>query len=1075
MKRLTSPMLFFITVLLTPSIGVSASAQEVKQNEQTELQEANPGDFLSLKIAFQDVSNGKYDIEGRLPQGWDLISNQVKVSNGYGVISLFLPDQALAGPHLLKFLLKKEKTVMKEATTTVKVAAHPAFMVAMPSNDRVRPRGQKSYTVTVSNTGNITDTVLLRIEGSAKISPSKLTLKPNETKKATIRYTHTNTGTADSLTVWATSVLAPKKQLENILAINVGEDGGTQNAPRMTWSLAVTPEITYGARVARRSPTKVPTLPGLPGSPSLIEAPEAWTWRGGVNASIGGDLSDYASGGFSYVLGRNEQKQLNDNAVARVDWENTSLTLSAQERFKQLGMEAQRTNGDLTFGVQARRQGDIDGDQYDVSGSVEHISGIYGWLGQSFGRSNILAIGTGAMHSWNNLSLRGDIAATRNQDRWGALLTQRLNYENTAVLAEQDYQYDSLQSKHSFNAKLAARQTLPFSVSGTLNVNNLKSNWRYNIAALTQYRPDRDFGAKMRLAYGSSGPHISADATKVWNFTHHQLYLAGKAQYVQNKASGDLQLTGMFPQDENEYLLTGLVGMEAGLGHYAAGAGFKRGSFSAGAGLNLQHQKADWTANAQYIPDVGILAGVDYLRRVEQQIGESHRLQGRLGYSTGPFQASLLGGVHLTIKKTREFLYGAQAAYQVTDALQLRGQAQRQGERIRAALGLRFTPGGAFNTPKPVVELFGGQKLGKLKVMAFTDLNRNNKRDKNEPAFTHPLQIGGREMKPKDGVAIFDLRPGPYNINLGQQVPAYYSVSTIQPIQVLLKKTVKIELPIQQTGRLQGQLKDETGKPLSGIVVQIGNRKVTQQAVTDAAGMYRVSNLPFGQHMLTIQANPALYKTPKPYQVALNEKKPLLNMDLKLNSIQEVHQLAKDALNLEVNVPEATFPPGVEVKVDIQVNNATEVTTEPAAQSIKQKEDGVWQAVITIPKNQKVPLEITAFAKNDKQKGSSSALVLVDPSLTASKAQVVPLHALPKQVIEIRAEIYNSEGQIAVRDENGQVTPLESLGDFKYRGQLKASDQSGNRELVLVVDGKDATKFNYNVLGPPQGQGQDAP
>lgn len=1065
-------MLGLLTILLTFNIPVAA--QGIKQAKQAQ-KEAEPSDFLSLKIAFPNVPNGTYNAKALLPKGWDFISNQIKVNSGYGVVSLFLPDQALAGLQTLKFTLIKDNKALIEAQATVNVAARASFMVAMPAKDRVRPRGQKSYTVMVSNTGNITDTIRLRIEGSAKISPSQLTLKPNETKKATIKYIHTSTGSADSLTVLTTSTVNPKKQLENVLAINVGEDGGKHNAPRMTWSLAITPEVTYGARHATPAPVKVPTLPGLPGTPPLLEAPEKWTWKGGVNASLGGKLSDYASGGFSYVLRRNEQQEVIDNAVARVDWENTALTLSARQRFKQIGMEAQRTNGDFVFGVQARRQADRNGDQYDLSGSVGHISGIYGWLGQSFGPNNALAIGAGASRSWNNISLRGDVAATRSQDRWGALLTQRLNYENTVILAEQDYQYDSLQSKHSFNAKLAARKTLPFSVSGTLNINNLKSHWRYNVAALTQYRPHPDFKASMRLAYGHSGPNMSADATKVWNLAQNQLYLAAQAQYLQAKASGDLQFTGVFPQDQNEYLLTGSVGMKAGLGRYAAGAGFKRGDFSAGAGLNLQQKQADWTANAQYTPDVGLLAGVDYLRRVENTIGESHRIQGRLGYSTGKIQAAVIGGLNFTSQKTRELVYGAQAAYQMTDSLQLRGQAQRQGERIRAAIGLNFTPGGAFNTPKPIVDFFGGQKLGKLQVVAFTDLNRNNKRDKNEPAFQYPLQIGGREIQPKNGVAVFDLRPGPYNINLGPQVPAHYSLPILKPIQVFLKKTTKLELPIQQAGRLQGQLQDENGKPLSGIVVQVGNNKVTQRAVTDSAGMYRVSSLPFGQHMLTIQANPALYKAPKPYQITVSAKKPLLNMDLQLKTIHEVHQVAKDVLNLTVNVPDTTFPPGVEVEIDIQVDNATQIKTEPAAKNIEKIEDGLWKAVIVIPKEQEVPLEITAFATNDKKKGFSSALVLVDPSLTASKAQVIPLHALPKQVIEIRAEIYNGGEKISVRDEDGQMTLLENKGDFKYSGQLKASHKLGNRELILVVDGKDAAKFNYNVLGPPQGQGQDGP
>lgn len=1066
MKRLTSPMLVLLTILLIPNISVSAQST----TKTPEVQEAQPSDFLSLKVAFKDVSDGQYDLEAILPKGWDLISAQVKVRNGFGIVSLFLPDQALAGSPNLTFILKKDKVKIGQAKTKINVAARPAFMVAMPKTDRIRPRGQKAYTVTVTNTGNITDTIRLSMEGSAKISPSQLTLKPNETKKATIQYIHTSTGNADSIAVLASSTLDPKKKLENVLAINVGEDGGTQDAPRMTWSLAVTPEATYGARRTTRVPVTAPTLPGLPGTPPLLEAPEQWTWQGGVNASIGGELSDYASGGFSYVLNRNEQQKLTDNAVARVDWSNTALTLSSSDRFRQLGMEVQRTNGDLTFGVQARRQAENDGDQYDVSGSVEHISGVYGWLGQSFGRNSTLAIGAGATRAWNNIKLRGDVAATRSEDRWGTLLTQRLNYENTVILAEQDYQYDSLQSKHSFNAKVAARKAKPFSVSGTLNVNNLKSNWRYNVATLAQYHPRSDFKAKMRLAYGSSGPNINADATKVWNLQKNQLYLAGKAQYLKGKASGDVQLTGVIPQEKNEFLLTGSVGIDAGLGHYATGAGFRNEHFSAGVGLDLQPQRADWTANAQYTPDVGVLAGVDYRRRVEKKVGESHTVQGRLGYSTGQFQAALIGGVNFTPQKTREFLYGAQAAYQMTDALQLRGQAQRQGTRTRAAVGLRFTPGGAFNTPKPIVELFGGQKLGKLKVMAFTDLNCNNKRDKNEPVFEHPLQIGGREVKPKNGVAVFDLRPGPYSVNLGNQVPTYYNVPVIQPIHVLLKKTVKIELPIQQAGRLQGQLVDETGKPLSGIVVQVGNRKVTQQAVTDSAGMYRVSNLPFGQHKLTVQANPALYKVPTPHTIAMTEKKPLLNMDLKINTIQEVHQLAKDTLNLEVSVPETTFPPGVEVTVNIDAPNATQVTTEPEAKSVIQKEDGVWQAIVLIPKDQKVPLEVVAFAENDKQKGSSATLVLVDASLNAAKAQVVPLHALPEQVIEVRAEVYKGANEIAVRDEDGNLTPLENVSPFKFSGQLKASKEKGNRKLILVVDGKDEAEFNYNVLGPPQSQ-----
>ncbi|WP_309570971.1 hypothetical protein, partial [Deinococcus sp.] len=727
-----------------------------------------------------------------------------------------------AGVNQLDFRLTGEQDHILAMRAQVMVPPRTAFTLDFPSSARVRPGEHRTFTAQVTNSGNAQDTLLLKVEGNATITPERLSLKPGESGTVQVAYVQKGQGNASSITLSAVSTVTPTVRQEAILALDVGY-AAAGGGPQLSWQVNVSPNVTYQSNAATTTATSQATTtapasgPGptatsdLPGLPSAAPAtPDAavpsgpWYWGGGVSASIGGALSDYATGSAAYGVTRATDGTLHDTASAQVQWAGTSVTLNTKDTLSGVGLGVNYTRGDYTFGVNASRQAaTVAGDPavYTVGGGVTHSSGVSVTAAQSFGGANTTAFGVSWRRQLGAYSPAAGVYAVHRDDRWGVVVTEGLGYENRSLIARQEYTYDSLSGAQALQVKVNSRQVTPFGVSATGTLNSVQGVTTYALGGQLTYTPDDTFMASVGAAYGSDGFSSRVAASKQWLVGTSTLLLDTQATYRAGTAGADAQLTATIPGGSGEYVLRGLLGVQGGALVYGAGAGYTSGAFRVAAGAQVQGEGYTITGSAAYVPTLGAQVGVD-LKLSRTTTGTAREVKGSVGYAADRWNAALIGGYTSSDAPgvSGAFLYGAALGVNVTETVRLTASAQRSGTNTRVVLGAAFTPGGALATPDAVVRAFGGRNAGTADVTAFLDANRNGVRDPGEGPVAIRLNVGPCEVTTDaQGRAQAQVRPGAYQVQLGDGVDAQYTLAAMKAVTVPLKGMVSVLVAVQQT------------------------------------------------------------------------------------------------------------------------------------------------------------------------------------------------------------------------------------------------------------------------------------
>ncbi|WP_034353624.1 carboxypeptidase regulatory-like domain-containing protein [Deinococcus phoenicis] len=1069
---------------------------------------AEPGEFLVLPLRVPP-GPASYAVSATLPAGWALLTQEATAENGTVVVALNVPDDAVAGPQDLSFTLRgPQGTSPLTLPLTVNVAAHPDFVLVLPPSDRLRPGEQRRYTASVTNTGNVRDTLRLRVEGSATVTPALLTLAPGERAEVQVSYVQQSQGNADTLRLIGVSSVDPHLERDSLLVLSIGSSVANFSGPQLAWSVSLAPQVAWntGLKFRETGTGQVPTLPGLPGGSDtpgtatpapLDQTASAWAWGGAFSASLAGDLSDYARGLLSYTVARQEDGQLVDSGVAQVNWGNLTVTGRSSDAFRRVGLEADYERGAYTYSAGLYRDARAEGGgAFSVAGRLRHTSGISLTASHTFGVAGGSALGVGWTRRLGAFTPSVEVEALTSGGRWGLGLRERLDYENRVLLAQQTYRYDSLNRSQQLDVRVTSRQLAPFGVSGGLSVSSTGGVWRYALSTAATYRPDSTFGVTLQASYGSDLFAAQLSALKEWRWGTADIFLDGQLDYQGGRAGGSVQATGVIPAGAGLVLVKGTLGYRDGL-LYGAGAGYTRGAFSVAGGLQGSLEKTRLTLSAAYQPLRGLNATADYIL-VQPGAGQTgpvqtgsvptgsgpaqrqQNLYASVGYSQGRWAASVLAGYGTTGSQAPAFTYGARVTGQVLPTLQLTAQAERTADRTRVALRGTFTPSGAFKTPGGIVNLFGGRNAGTLRLLAFLDRNKNGVQDAGEPGAATRFLVGGQDVSTNTvGEGSVLLAPGAYNVELGGEVLAQYLIPNLPAVTVPLRQTVTVKVPVREVGSVQGQLTDDAGRPVAATPVQVTGPEGTASALTDMGGYYRIGGLDFGTYSLSVQADPALYRVPEAVQFMLDAAHPLPTQDLKLTSAATFTELKVSDLHLDVTLPQEPLPPGAALPV--------RVTVEPAADTVRLEglgdpanltsQDGkLWIATVLIPPGQQTT-EVQLVAQRGTQSGSERALLLIDPALPAASLQVAPYNALPSQVMTLRTVLYAPGTRLEVRDETGQLTPLQptapqgadpsTAGPREYTAQFAAHAAPGRHTLTLLVDGQPRAEAEYLVLGRP--------
>lgn len=1072
-------------LLLLGAAGGLGGAQSVP----AAVPSATPGSFVSLPLSGQvptgpGAAGGVYHVEATLPSGWTLLSEAIEVGGSPALLNVYVPEDARAGTQALTFRLSGDGLAPLDVTAQVEVPARPGFTLDFPASGRVRPGEQRTFTAQVTNTGNTPDTLALSVEGNATVTPARLALTPGASAAVQVAYTHRGLGNADSVTLSATSTVSPDLRREAILALNVGY-AAAGSGPQLTWQVSVSPQVTYDSAPPVTPTTTAPgstaTTPELPGLPTTTPAPMAdgddgtWFWDGGVSASIGGALSDYATGSAGYSVTRRPDGETSDAARAEVRWADTSVVVSSTDALSGVGVGVNYTRGDYTFGVSAARQAaeTPDGNAvYTVGAGITHVSGVTVSAAQQFGGQHTTAFGVSWRRQLGAYAPAVGVYAVRRDDRFGVVATQGLGYENRALLVRQDYVYDSLSGSHALNVKVSSRQVAPIGVSATAAVSNVQGVTRYSVAGQATWTPDDTVQASATAGYGSDGFSSRVAASKAWALGRSTLTLEGQATYAQGTAGADVQLTSRSPVGDGEVLLRGLAGVQGGALVYGAGAGYVRGALRAAAGVQVQAGATLLTASAGFRPVTGVQGSVD-LRLTHTSAGNAWQVQGSAGYAAGRWNAALTGGYTSADPVTGAagtFLYGAAIGVRVLETVQVSASAQQGGGNTRMRLGASFTPGGALTTPDAVVAAFGGRNAGMADIQAFLDANRNGTREASEEPVAIRLKVGSGELSTDaQGRGHVQVRPGSYRVELADGVDAQYIVAPLPPVTVPLKGRVSVVVPVQQVGAVQGQLRDDSGQPLAGVPVSVVGPQGEMVAVTDTDGRYRVGALGFGTYTVTPRPDAAAYSPPQPGTLHLDTAHALATADFTAVAIVETRGLDTSGTDVTVWLPETPVPPGVAVPVVVRVTPGADRVTLDDPQSALTRVAGTdeWRGTVRVPDTQQGPLEVEVTAWQGTHGSPGRAMLLVDASLKATDLSLRPFNALPGQVVQLEAAVFGSAGRVTVQDESGKTILLTAGGARGYFADVLASMKPGTHTLTLMVDGQPAATATYTVLGRP--------
>lgn len=1049
---------------------------------------AAPGSFVSLPLAGRvpesaGQTGGTYHVEATLPPGWTLLSDAVEVGRGPTLLNVYVPEDARAGTQALTFRLSGDGLAPLDVTAHVEVPARPGFTLDFPASGRVRPGEQRTFAAQVTNTGNAPDTVALSVEGSATVTPARVTLAPGESASVQVAYTHKGLGNADSVTLSAASTVTPELRRDAILALGVGY-AAAGSGPQLTWQVSVSPQVTYDsappAPATATAGGATSTTPELPGLPTTTPAPGAdpdggaWFWDGGVSASIGGALSDYATGSAGYSVMRRPDGTVSDTARAEVRWAETSVVLSSSDALSGVGVGVNYTRGDYTFGVSAARQAaeTPGGDAvYTVGAGVTHTSGVTLSAAQQFGGQHTTAFGVSWRRQLGAYAPAVGVYAVRRDDRFGVVATQGLGYENRALLVRQDYVYDSLSGAHALNVKVSSRQVAPIGVSATAGVSHVQGVTRYSVSGQATWTPDDSVQASVVAGYGSDGFSSRVAASKAWALGRTTLTLEGQATYAQGAAGTDVQLTSRTPVGDGEVLLRGLAGYQGGALVYGAGAGYVRGALRAAAGVQVQAGATLLTASAGFRPVTGVQGSVD-LKLTHTDAGTAWQVQGSAGYAAGRWNAALTGGYTSADPATGAagtVLYGAAIGVRVLETVQVSASAQQGGGNTRVRLGASFTPGGALSTPDAVVAAFGGRHAGTADIQAFLDANRNGTRDAGEGPVAIRLKVGPGELgTDAQGRGHVQVRPGAYRVELADGVDAQYVLAPLAPVTVPLKGRVAVVVPVQQVGAVQGQVRDDSGQPLGGVPVSVVGPQGETVAVTDAEGRYRVGMLGFGQYTVVPRTD-AAYTAPQPGTVQLDTAHALVTADFTAAAIVETRGLDTTGTEVTVWLPETPVPPGVTVPLVVRVTPGADRVTldDPEVALTHVAGTDEWRGAVAVPTTHQGPLEVEVTAWQGKAGTAGRALLLVDASLKATDLSLRPFNALPGQVVQLEAAVFGAAGRVTVRDESGKTILLTAGGARGYFADVMASTIPGTHTLTLLVDGQPAATATYTVLGRP--------
>lgn len=1023
MRRLRPPGLGGLYLLALLALG-SASGLSIRPPPAAP---GDPGDFVVLPVTLTpdagEALPEQVSVQLTLPPDWTLVTppDGVPVEDGAFLLSLHLPQDARAGEVPLDLNITTPDGRHAQASLGVKVTAHAALDLSLPASAAVDAGARLTLPLELHNLGNAPDTFIISVEGSAQPEQDRISLQPGQSGQVQLNYRNVHSGNSDLIIVTARSLNDPAQQQRRLLNFQVGsqQQATFGDRPSLGWQLHLAPEYDWQDGAG-----------GLGGLAS---------------ASLQGQLSDEVrldarySGAGAPVLGAPYQ----DLGLLSLAGDRWSVALLTQN-----GLSNADLNGDYDFGgfsVQGsvlRRQG-LGSSYWALGAGVSTTSGFSVSAEHRFVDAGQNTFTAGWTHTLpgrlNSLTPSVTLSARQDAAGWNFGLSQGLLYQDQQLLGHETYRYDSRSNSQELNLELASRSLRPLGWSVSASAQLQGGQLSFGVGGQGSYFLNDTTRLTAQATLGSSGGFARAGIFHSWQYSWGQLYSDAALSYA------------------------------GGFG-YHLGAGGNTGLLSANASLDADPFGVSHAGlGAQYGGSGGLLlrARYDLFRGPISWTSSAYlsaEYQADRWFVNGFYQrVSDPSGLHNS--------YGGRAQLRVSPSVNLNVSGVRQDDRTTVRAGLDLNVAGAFATPQPVVQLFGGRRVGSLDLLTYLDANHNGVRDPGERGLPVSVLVDGHTYTTAaDGHLSVELRPRAYTVALAPDASSSVFLPAQPPVTVPLHGHVRLDLPVQQAATVQGHVRLPDGSPVEGTPVVArgaGGNEVT--ASTDAQGYYRLGTLPFGNYSIESRADASRYVLPPAQTVELGEQRPLQSVDFQVQERRvEIPQQVGD-IALQLTLPQNDLPPGASFTVRAHTSRVVErVDAQLADQSVAlQSSDGQdWSGRLRVPPDARGGSQLVVTAHQGENVSSERGLLVVNEHLPLAALQLLPGYALPGQVVDATLSFYGQAAQLNLRGPDGQpVVSLSPGGDNLYTASFRAPDTAGVYLYHIEADGVVVGQAQITVLG----------
>lgn len=859
-----------------PSVGVQAaptlSAPAPRQ--------ARPGSYVTL--SFMADGQGEYDFLADGGPQWIPVSRsrRVRLSGPTLIpVTFRVPELAPVGasPPLELRVLSGE-VVLGSARAQVEVLALSRLRLQSPTALKGAPGQRVTFPVEVTNLGNQTDTVQLRVtnvDERPKLSEETVTLRPGETRTVSVNLLVER---ASSNYRFITFVEAKSgndpKQLARTRTETTFNAVNAQEA-----SQAKGPQLTFAIR-------------------STLEAGSDWSPQGresylnySIQPRVTGGLSDYATADAN-LSGL-------DGSVSRPAPSGISLGLRVSAERWNVSLSASR-NGLLAQGSLRRGEWKFSPrvsyvNLYGLSAFEAGLGAVGPLLGGTLGADagTLTTNADGEQVRADHLSVNYSRALTPNL---GLLLAAVASGQSnpsaytTSMLGYQQLSYNTaaFDLTQSYSASLGGLQTLglsggtrslrPFGIRAGAALTLQPGGLTYSLSGLGVYTTPGGLSASVSGRYGYGTLLGTVPAWQVTAAVNTPAVRVGRAS-----VHGNATYTLATDQDRpGEYHKTATLATTLNSGPWQADL----------SGVWQQDPKS--LGQAQTTLRLGLsgayttrrgdsLTGRYDYTRVQQQgsvsgdlVGQSVKLSWnrqwtpalstQLGYGrswlSSPLGNSVSDSVDVGLGWHDAFVPGLMlsSSYRLFAP---QGLAQG-GFTNSARIGLSYDLSRVVNTPQAIVNLFGGRIGGEVSGTLYRDANLSGQRDPDEPGLSGVTVSIGKVSAVSDAAGHYRLRVpvGTFPMSFPAGLPATVEALEEPQVQVKENSTSTQDVAFAPVSNVEVMIFNDLnrnatpddGEPTIPYAGASLSGPVNRTVQADSRGYARFAAVPAGQYVLGLGA-----------------------------------------------------------------------------------------------------------------------------------------------------------------------------------------------------------------------------